>query len=218
MKPCRLLIVDDHSSIRSGLRMIFEAAGFDVIGEASTGPQGVSMARSLKPDVVLMDIRMPEGSGIEATQEIVETGASRVLIISAFNLDADVIAAIRAGARGYVIKTIDTEELVRSIVAVSEGQSVLDPATTATVMHTITEYCEANPPSAWPPDKLTPREVAVMECIGQGLSNRMISKTLNIAETTVKSHVSSALAKLGLASRVEAAVYVASRTTRNSPD
>ena len=109
MKPCRLLIVDDHSSIRSGLRMILEAAGFDVIGEASTGPQGVSMARSLKPDVVLMDIRMPEGSGIEATQEIVETGASRVLIISAFNLDADVIAAIRAGAKGYVIKTIDTE-------------------------------------------------------------------------------------------------------------
>ena len=215
MKPCRLLIVDDHSSIRSGLRMILEAAGFDVIGEASTGPQGVSMARSLKPDVVLMDIRMPEGSGIEATQEIVETGASRVLIISAFNLDADVIAAIRAGAKGYVIKTIDTEELVRSIVAVSEGQSGLDPAT---VMHTITEYCEANPPSAWPPEKLTPREVAVMECIGQGLSNRMISKTLNIAETTVKSHVSSALAKLGLASRVEAAVYVASRTTRNSPD
>lgn len=198
--------------------MILEAAGFDVIGEASTGPQGVSMAKSLKPDVVLMDLRMPEGSGIEATREIVETDASRVLIISAFNLDTDVISAIRAGAKGYVLKTIDTEELVRSIVAVSEGQSILDPATTETVMRTVTEHCGAIPPRTWPPEKLTPREVAVMECIGQGLSNRMISKTLNIAETTVKSHVSSVLAKLGLASRVEAAVYVASRTTRSSPE
>ncbi|MCB4208860.1 response regulator transcription factor [Arthrobacter sp. UM1] len=192
--------------------MILEAAGFSVVGEASTGEQGVSMAKALAPDVVLMDIRMPQGSGIEATREIVEAGAGRVLIISAFDLDADVVAAIRAGAKGYVLKTIDAEELVHAVTAVAEGHSILDPVITEAVMRTIAEHRDPEPAGEWPPQELTPRETAVMECIGQGLSNRMIARTLDMAETTAKSHVSSALSKLGLASRVEAAVYVASRT------
>lgn len=209
----RVLIADDHTSIRSGLRMILETEGLTVVGESSDGNTAVSMARRLAPDVVLMDIRMPGCNGIEATREIVAQGSSNVLILTAFDFDEDVLGAIRAGAKGYALKTLETEDLVRAVAAVAMGNSILDPNVAGTVMRTIAE--SAPPPGftedSWPPPGLTPREVAVMECIGEGLTNRLIARKLGVAETTAKSHVSSALGKLNLTSRVEAAIYVMSR-------
>jgi DNA-binding NarL/FixJ family response regulator len=209
----RVLIADDHTSIRSGLRMILEAAGFAVVGEASDGNTAVSMARRLAPDVVLMDIRMPGCNGIEATREIVAQGSSNVLILTAFDFDEDVLGAIRAGAKGYALKTLETEDLVRAVGAVAQGNSILDPDVAGTVMRTIAESSPSPgfEADSWPPPGLTPREVAVMECIGEGLTNRLIARKLGVAETTAKSHVSSALGKLQLTSRVEAAIYVLSR-------
>jgi DNA-binding NarL/FixJ family response regulator len=209
----RVLIADDHTSRRSGLRMILEAAGFAVVGEASDGNTAVSMARRLAPDVVLMDIRMPGCNGIEATREIVAQGSSNVLILTAFDFDEDVLGAIRAGAKGYALKTLETEDLVRAVGSVAQGNSILDPDVAGTVMRTIAESSPSPgfEADSWPPPGLTPREVAVMECIGEGLTNRLIARKLGVAETTAKSHVSSALGKLQLTSRVEAAIYVLSR-------
>jgi DNA-binding NarL/FixJ family response regulator len=205
-----VLIADDHGSIRTGLRLLLEAAGLAVIGEASDGRAAVTMAQTLKPDVVLMDLRMPALNGIEATRAIVDSTSSPVLIITAFNLNEEVLGAIRAGASGFVLKSLDAEELIRAVRAVARGQNILDPDITGMVMRRVVESVPSEePPAAWPPSELTPREVSVMECLGRGMTNRLIARTLGMAETTAKSHVSSALAKLGLASRVEAALYVA---------
>lgn len=208
-----VLIADDHTSIRSGLRMILESAGFNVVGEASNGSTAVSMARNLAPDVVLMDIRMPGCNGIEATREIVAQGPSRVLILTAFDFDDDVVGAIRAGAKGYVLKTLENEELVTAVGSVADGKNILDPHIVGTVMRLIAKTAPllGYAQDMWPPEGLTPREVEAMECIGEGLTNRMVARKLGVAETTAKSHISSALGKLGLASRVEGAIYVLSR-------
>lgn len=210
MPAYRLLLVDDHSSIRLGLRMLLESAGFDVVGEAGGGSAGVRLAKSLNPDVVLMDIRMTEGNGIQATKDIVSANAGKVLVISAFDLSTDVVEAIRAGAKGYVLKTLDAEELIRSVTDVAEGRNVLDATITAAVMENIA-HSPQPAHEEWPPKVLTPREVDVLECIGEGQTNRAISRSLGMAETTVKTHISNALGKLQLSSRVEAAIYVASR-------
>ena len=225
--PLRVLLADDHSAIRTGLRMILETAGgFTIAGEAADGATAVSMARALHPDVTLMDIRMPGTDGIAATQSIVNEGLSAVLVLTTFDLDDYVFGALRAGAAGFLLKSVEPAELVRAVRSVADGDSVLSPEVTGTLIaafvegpgnaagHTPgaasagTRAAEpAGTPASGPPaEPLTLREEAVLACLGEGLSNQQIARRLSIAETTVKTHVSRVLAKLGVQSRVQAAI------------
>ena len=215
-KPVTVLLADDHAAIRAGLRMILESlGGFSVVGEAADGSAAVRMARALRPDVVLMDLRMPGMDGIAATAEITGQGLSAVLVLTTFDIDDYVHAALRAGAAGFLLKSVEPAELVRAVTSVADGDSVLSPAVSRTV---IAAFVQAQQPAAGPrlpapaPDSgrpsepLTAREEMVLACLGEGLSNQQITRRLGIAETTVKTHVSRVLAKLGVTSRVQAAI------------
>ncbi|WP_104054029.1 MULTISPECIES: response regulator transcription factor [unclassified Arthrobacter] len=212
--PVTVLLADDHSAIRAGLRMILESlGGFTVVGEAADGAAAVRMARALRPDVVLMDLRMPGMDGIAATAEITGQALSAVLVLTTFDIDDYVHAALRAGAAGFLLKSVEPAELVRAVASVADGDSVLSPAVTRTV---IAAFVQGQPPAAVPglpapapgrlTEPLTAREEVVLACLGEGLSNQQITRRLGIAETTVKTHVSRVLAKLGVASRVQAAI------------
>ncbi|MET4059135.1 DNA-binding NarL/FixJ family response regulator [Arthrobacter sp. UYP6] len=231
----RVLLADDHSAIRAGLRMILESVGgFSVVGEAADGATAVRMARALRPDVVLMDLRMPGTDGIAATARITGEKLSAVLVLTTFDVDDYIYAALRAGAAGFLLKSVEPEELVRAVRSVADGDSVLSPEVTATLISAFVRSSGPAPrgpgaipagpglvpagpagtnPAALPEsapgqpaDPLTAREEAVLACLGEGLSNQQISRRLGIAETTVKTHVSRVLAKLGVSSRVQAAL------------
>ncbi|MBF6087834.1 response regulator transcription factor [Nocardia cyriacigeorgica] len=204
----RVLIADDHSAIRAGLRMILDAAeGIEVVGEAADGDVAVAQARALRPDVVLMDVRMPGVDGIAATARITADGVAKVLILTTFDLDEYVFRTLRAGASGFVLKSVSGQDLVASVRAVAAGDGVLAPEVTRKVIDAF-----AAAPSAQThrePDglaDLTERELEVLECLGDGLSNAQIAARLFIGETTVKTHVSRVLTKLGVRSRVQAAI------------
>ena len=209
--PLRILLADDHAAIRTGLRMILETVGgFEIVGEAADGGTAVSMARALRPDVTLMDIRMPGTDGITATARIVTEALSAVLVLTTFDLDDYVFGALRAGAAGFLLKSVEPAELVRAVRSVAEGDSVLSPEVTGTL---IAAFIDGTGPgntkpagTAAPSEPLTAREEAVLACLGEGLSNQQIARRLAIAETTVKTHVSRVLAKLGVQSRVQAAI------------
>ncbi|WP_280482820.1 response regulator transcription factor [Nocardia cyriacigeorgica] len=204
----RVLIADDHSAIRAGLRMILDAAeGIEVVGEAADGDVAVAQARALRPDVVLMDVRMPGVDGIAATARITADGVAKVLILTTFDLDEYVFRTLRAGASGFVLKSVSGQDLVASVRAVAAGDGVLAPEVTRKVIDAF-----AAAPSTQThrePDglaDLTERELEVLECLGDGLSNAQIAARLFIGETTVKTHVSRVLTKLGVRSRVQAAI------------
>jgi len=220
-KPVTVLLADDHAAIRAGLRMILESlGGFTVVGEAADGAAAVRMARALRPDVVLMDLRMPGMDGIAATAEITGQGLSAVLVLTTFDIDDYVHAALRAGAAGFLLKSVEPAELVRAVSSVADGDSVLSPAVTRTV---IAAFVQAQQPAAGPrlpapgsgrpAEPLTAREEMVLACLGEGLSNQQITRRLGIAETTVKTHVSRVLAKLGVTSRVQAAIACRERAS-----
>lgn len=212
----RVVLVDDHAPVRAGMRMILESAGMSVIGEASEGERGVSMVRALRPDVVLMDVRMPGVDGVEATRRIVAESLAPVLILTTFDLDEYLFATLRAGAAGFVLKSADAADLVRAVEDVAAGRGAVDPEMTRRL---IAEFASGSPPHVEPElnhdgdarliASLTLRERAVLRALGEGLSNRLISRQLGIAETTVKTHVSNVLTKLGLQSRVQAAIFCA---------
>ena len=215
----RLLIADDHSAIRSGLRMILETVGgFEVVGEASDGATALSMARALVPDITLMDIRMPGMDGIAATSAIISEQLSAVLVLTTFEIDDYVFGALRAGAAGFLLKSIEPAELVAAVQRVADGDSVLSPEVTGTLISAFLAGSSRegdSPGTGAPghpprpealPNTLTPREQAVLACLGEGLSNQQIARRLHIAETTVKTHVSRVLSKLGVLSRVQAAI------------
>jgi DNA-binding NarL/FixJ family response regulator len=205
-----VLIADDEALVRSGFRMVLEAEDdLEVIGEAATGRQAIDSARRLNPDVVLMDVRMPELDGIAATREIAggESDASiRVLILTTFDLDEYVYDALGAGARGFLLKDAPPEQLVAGIRVVASGEALLAPAVTRRLIEDFSRARPARgdePPGA---DELTPREREVWGLLARGLSNSEIADSLVVGETTVKTHVARVLMKLGLRDRVQAVV------------
>ncbi len=224
-EPVTVLLADDHAAIRAGLRMILESlGGFTVLGEAADGAAAVRMARALRPDVVLMDLRMPGMDGIAATAEITGQGLSAVLVLTTFDIDDYVHAALRAGAAGFLLKSVEPADLVRAVSSVADGDSVLSPAVTRTVIAAFVQGqvpagASGLPaqPSGQPTEPLTAREEVVLACLGEGLSNQQITRRLGIAETTVKTHVSRVLAKLGVSSRVQAAIAYRERAAYREP-
>jgi DNA-binding NarL/FixJ family response regulator len=205
-----VLIVDDQALVRAGFRMILEAEpDMEVVGEAANGREAVAEARNLKPDVVLMDVRMPEIDGIEATKRLLgEDGAeTKIVMLTTFDMDEYVYDALRAGASGFLLKDVPPEQLVAGIRAVASGDALLAPSVTRRV---IEEFVRRPPPSlrTLPPklEELTARELEVLKLIARGLSNAEIAGELYVSETTVKTHVAHVLMKLGLRDRVQAVV------------
>jgi DNA-binding NarL/FixJ family response regulator/class 3 adenylate cyclase len=206
----RVLIVDDQALVRTGFRMILDAEeDMDVVGEASNGKEAIGEAGRLSPDVVLMDVRMPELDGIEATRRLLAEGAvdSKVVMLTTFDMDEYVYEALRAGASGFLLKDAPPEQLVDGIRAVCSGDALLAPSVTKRV---IEEFVRRPPEAARtaPPEveELTPRENEVLKLIARGLSNAEIAQHLVVSETTVKTHVARVLMKMGLRDRVQAVV------------
>jgi DNA-binding NarL/FixJ family response regulator len=204
----RVLIADDQALVRGGFRMILEAQkDIEVVGEASDGREALARARELDPDVVLMDIRMPELDGLEATRQLVSgDGSARVLMLTTFDLDEYVYEAMKAGASGFLLKDVPPERLADAVRVVAAGDSLLAPAITQRL---IEEYVRRPPPGSGPPaevSELTERELEVLKLIARGLSNGEIASELFVSEATVKTHVTHVLAKLRLRDRVQAVV------------
>ena len=212
----RVLLVDDHALVRTGFRMVLDSEpDIEVVGEAADGHQAIDSAARLAPDVVLMDVRMPTMDGIAATRAIVAAGrdadgdthAPKVLILTTFDLDEYVYDSLTAGASGFLLKDVPPEQLTAGIRAVAGGDALLAPAVTRRL---IDEFVQAGrrrmtaAPAAL--DELTPRELEVLRLVARGLSNAEIAAALVVEETTVKTHVSRLLAKLGLRDRVQAVV------------
>ena len=205
-----VLIADDQALIRVGLRKIFDAeAEIDVIGEAGDGDEAVAEARRLRPDVVLMDIRMPVLDGIEATRRVVqERPDTRVLILTTFGLDTYVYEALRAGASGFMLKDAPPEEIAAAVQIVARGDALLAPAVTRAVIEEFARHTPPPPPTPPPTlEELTPREREVLDLLARGLSNSEICQQLVISEATAKTHVARILQKLDLRDRVQAVIY-----------
>jgi len=208
----RVLLVDDQPLLRTGFRMILEAEDdIEVVGEAGDGAEGVRQARAERPDVVLMDIRMPVMDGVEATREIAGPGlpdASKVLILTTFDLDDYVVEALRAGASGFLLKDVPAEQLVDAIRVVAAGDAVVAPSVTRRLLDRFASRLPAAGQDATPArlDGLTDRELEVLKLMARGLSNAEIAGALVVSETTVKTHVGHVLTKLALRDRVQAVV------------
>jgi DNA-binding NarL/FixJ family response regulator len=204
-----VLVVDDQALVRAGFRMILEAeTDLQVVGEAANGREAITAADSLAPDVILMDVRMPEMDGIEATRRLITGGSpAKVVMLTTFDMDEYVYEALRAGASGFLLKDVPPEQLVEGIRAVVSGDTLLAP----TVLRRMIEEFVSRPPNAAlrPSDavqNLTAREREVLQLMARGLSNAELAEAFFVSETTVKTHVGHVLAKLGLRDRVQAVV------------
>ena len=207
----RILLVDDQALVRAGFRMILDAEPeMEVVGEASDGREAVDQVRTLRPDVVLMDIRMPELDGLEAARRILGSpndDAPKILMLTTFDLDEYVYEALRAGASGFLLKDTPPEQLVAAIHVIAEGEALLSPSITRRVISEFVKGTGPKPQAQFPRlQDLTARELEVMKLIARGLSNAEIAKALFVSETTVKTHVARILMKLGLRDRVQAVV------------
>lgn len=205
----RVLIADDHAAIRAGLRLLLEAHGIDVVGEAADGAAAIGNARALRPDVVLMDVRMPGTDGIEATKAIAAESLAQVLVLTTFDLDEYVFGAVRAGAAGFLLKSTTGPALQSAVEAVARGEGALSPEVTRRLLDRFAATSEPGTevaPDVQGLEELTAREREVLAALGEGLSNVGIGQRMHISASTAKTHVSRVLAKLGVASRMEAAV------------
>lgn len=202
----RLLVVDDHALVRSGIVGLLEAAELEVVGEAGDGLEAIELVRRLRPDVVLMDIRMPGLDGIEATRRIAGVpGAPRVLVLTTFDLDEYVYRALQAGASGFLLKDAPPDRLVEAVRTIARGEALLAPSLTRRL---IERYLAAPPPDARAQAALdlTPREREVWSLLARGLSNHEIGGELFLSEATVKAHITRLFSKLGVRDRVQAVV------------
>ena len=197
----RVLLVDDHAVVREGLRAFLELQdGIEVVGDAADGREGVAAAERLRPDVVLMDLVMPELDGLSALRALRKRAPeARTIVLTSFLGDDKLLPALRAGAAGYVLKNAPPSEVVRAVRAAHAGEAVLDPVVAGRLLEALSRDEE-------PLDRLTPREREVLVLLGRGLSNKRIAQDLRLSEKTVKTHVGHVLAKLGVADRTQAAV------------
>ena len=206
MEPLHILIADDHPLFRKGMRTLLESLpDFRVVGEAATGQEAVERAVSLQPDVVLMDLQMPDGGGLTATRELRKTSPNiRILVVTLFEDDESIFTALRAGARGYILKDVDEEEMVRAIKAVGGGEAIFSPAIAARLMDYFVASRATIPQELFP--ELTEREREILKLIARGETNAAIAAQLTISLKTVQNHVSNIYSKLQVADRVQAAI------------
>jgi DNA-binding NarL/FixJ family response regulator len=205
--PIRILVADDHPIVRDGLIAILNTQpDFEVVGEAATGPRTVERVTMLHPDVVLLDLEMPEIDGVEALRQLRATCPDvRVIVFTAFDTDERILGAVRAGARGYLLKGAPREEIFQAVRVVHAGGSLLQPIVASKLLRQVSQDQERFPG----PEPLTPRELEVLRLLARGLENKEIAAELVIAERTVKFHVSSIQGKLGAGNRTEAVVIAA---------
>lgn len=203
----RILLVDDHEVVRLGLRSLLDQhPDFDVVAEAATAREAVEKTEGFRPDVVVMDIRLKGGSGIEACQEITDRFPNtRVIMLTSYAEDEMLFSAIRAGAAGYVLKQIGGEDLIRAIESVGRGEALLDPAVTQRVFQEVRKAAREEEASAF--SDLTQQEMHVLQLVAEGRTNRQIAEMLYLGEGTVRNYVSSILSKLNVRNRAEAAAY-----------
>ncbi len=210
--PMRVLIADDHGLFRDGLRSLLEARGIEVVGEARTGREAVALARELRPDVVLMDVRMPRMDGLEATTRITGDAAlpdTRIIVLTTFELDEYVFGALRAGASGFLLKDIDPPDLLAAVRIVSQGDALLAPRLTRRLIEAFVAQERAAPPAVSEGDaleELTPREREVLTLLADGLNGESIAVQLVLSPDTVRTHVRNAMEKLGARTRTHAIV------------
>jgi DNA-binding NarL/FixJ family response regulator len=206
----KVLVADDQVLIRAGLAALLRAApGFDVVGEAANGEEAVGLAAKTSPDVILMDIRMPDVDGITATRRILSDAIAappRVVVLTTFDLDEYVYEALRAGASGFLLKDTSPERLISALVQVAEGDMQFTPSVTRRLIEAYVPTAEPPPAERVELDELTPRERDVLRLVGTGLSNQDIASQLVISEATVKTHLYRTMTKLGLLSRAQAVV------------
>lgn len=214
MTKQRILLVDDHEVVRLGLKSLLERhPNFEVVAEAGTAREALERVKAFSPDVIVMDIRLPGGSGIEACQEITSKFPDvKVIMLTSYAEDEMLFSAIRAGAAGYVLKQIGGEDLVRAIEAVGRGEALLDPAVTQRIFQEVRRAARDEEGSAF--SALTQQEKHVMLLVSEGKTNREIAKALFLGEGTVRNYVSSILSKLGVSNRAEAAAYAVEHNLR----
>jgi DNA-binding NarL/FixJ family response regulator len=209
MKSVRILLVDDQQMIRTGFRLILESEpGITIVGEASDGAHAVAQTFALRPDVVLMDVRMPGMDGVEATRRIVESGStSRVIMLTTFDLDRHILDALRVGASGFLVKDGPAESLVEAVRSVAAGDAILSPRVTRRLLDRFARLSRPNAPLV--PTRLahlTARELDVLRALSRGLSNEEIGRELNVSKSTVKTHIAHILEKCHLRDRVQAVI------------
>lgn len=215
--PLRVMLVDDHEIVRQGLRALLESEeDIEIVGEADSGRSAVEFVRIHNPDVVVMDVRMPEGSGVEACRDIRdENPDTQVIMLTSFSDDEALFNSIMAGAAGFVLKQIRGHDLVDAIRRVGEGQSLLDPGVTKRVLERLrkAKFEEKDAKLA----RLSPQEERILDMIGEGLTNREIAERIHLSDKTVKNYVSTILQKLEVARRAEAASYIARVRAEGTP-
>jgi DNA-binding NarL/FixJ family response regulator len=201
----RVLVVDDHTVVRKGLcALLATEPGLQVVGEAADGREAVVLASALEPDVVLMDLEMPGMDGVEATRQVLAaTRATRIVVLTSFAAEALLLPAVRAGATGYLLKSCRPEDLIRAVRLAADGGAVLDPSVAGSLLREVAGDARTAPTR----EALTDRERDVLRQLAHGRSNRQIADRLTVSESTVRTHVRHILAKLGLESRTQAAVY-----------